>query len=305
MVPSKSADVGNYHNYYGPRRSGSSDRLKMFEQDWFNKKECADLGCNSGHLSFSIAEHFGPKLMLGIDCDSSLISRALQRLRMIPSTTIPVKVNNLLIPRAVSMMMDRQTKIYPHNLAFQCSDILELAGDKNNKPQKQFDTVICCSVSKWVHLNHGDVGIKKLFQTMFDLLVPGGIAVLEYQPWKSYERKKNTSLVTRAMFNEIVIRPDDFEGIITQDIGFEITERRGPPLADAKGFNRPILVLSKPKKSPVNVSISKKESKNARFEASMNNIGTDPDFEETAIVGVDNNEIQSKSKKSRKQPASK
>jgi hypothetical protein len=37
-----------------------------------------------------------------------------------------------------------------------------------------FDAVLCLSTSKWMHLNHGDEGIKRLFSRVFTALKPGG-----------------------------------------------------------------------------------------------------------------------------------
>lgn len=48
------------------------------------------------------------------------------------------------------------------------------------------------------------------------------------------------------MFKLICIRPDDFERILSNEIGFKIIDRLGTSLALAKGFQRPILILEKP-----------------------------------------------------------
>lgn len=43
------------------------------------------------------------------------------------------------------------------------------------------------SVLKWVHLNRGDAGLEALLAKFCHLLAPGGLLVLEPQPWKSYK----------------------------------------------------------------------------------------------------------------------
>lgn len=49
------------------------------------------------------------------------------------------------------------------------------------------DTVLCLSVTKWVHLHRGDPGLAALFARVAAALSPGGVLVLEPQPWRSYQ----------------------------------------------------------------------------------------------------------------------
>jgi 7SK snRNA methylphosphate capping enzyme len=49
-----------------------------------------------------------------------------------------------------------------------------------------------------VHLNWGDDGLMRLFQRCHDVLAPGGLLVLEPQPWKSYRQALRKQNVRRA-----------------------------------------------------------------------------------------------------------
>lgn len=232
--------VGNYRGYYS-QRPGGTERLQLFKKEWFWNKCCIDIGCNSGHLTFSMAEKFGPRCLLGVDVDQELIHRALNRLEHTPAVPADYRLN--LVPRAVRLKFEQKVN-FPANLKFECWDI---AKDHSSLIARgPFDTIVCCSLTKWIHLNHGDAGLMIFFRTLYELLSPGGTVVMEYQPWKSYERNKNSSEITKAVFKSICIRPEHFESILVDEIGFIIASRLGKPLEEAKGFDRPILILRRP-----------------------------------------------------------
>ena len=50
----------------------------------------------------------------------------------------------------------------------------------------KFDVVFVFSVSMWIHLNHGETGLQRLFENCQRLTKTGGLLVLEPQPWKCY-----------------------------------------------------------------------------------------------------------------------
>lgn len=74
---------GNYNRYYGYRNPNSLDdpRLKLFKAEWFKDKDVLDIGCNIGNVTLQVGREFGPRRVLGIDIDSSLIRAANKYLR--------------------------------------------------------------------------------------------------------------------------------------------------------------------------------------------------------------------------------
>lgn len=210
---------GNYQGYYRYRKRGhgadgasEDDRFKLLQESWFRGKDCLDVGCNVGHLTRAIAAKFGAGRMLGIDVDASLVSRAAE-----------------LQGGAGD------------GVSFLCEDALDC-----ELPDGSFDTVSCFSVSKWVHLHYGDDGVRDLFRTVRRLLRPGGLFVLEAQPWRSYRKNRHASERARRNFRAIRLRPADFPAYLLSDEGgFSSFEDLGRPGSAIRGFDRPIWLLRK------------------------------------------------------------
>ncbi|GFP82274.1 probable RNA methyltransferase at5g51130 [Phtheirospermum japonicum] len=84
------AIFGNYRNYYGYRVGQDLDedpRLKMMKKEWFEGKDCLDIGCNSGLMTISLAKKFGCRSILGIDIDGARIEDAHWTLRKVIKTS--------------------------------------------------------------------------------------------------------------------------------------------------------------------------------------------------------------------------
>ena len=77
-------------------------------------------------------------------------------------------------------------KKFPENVEFRNENYVQ-----DLELREKFDTIICFSTVKWIHLNFGDIGVKRLFLKIEKTLRPGGYFIFEPQDWKSYKSKKN------------------------------------------------------------------------------------------------------------------
>ncbi|KAK7247629.1 hypothetical protein RIF29_42516 [Crotalaria pallida] len=58
---------------------------------------------------------------------------------------------------------------------------------------QHYDTILCLSVTQWIHLNWGDEGLKTLFHKILSILRPGGLFVFEPHKWETYKEKQSDS----------------------------------------------------------------------------------------------------------------
>ena len=74
---------------------------------------------------------------------------------------------------------------FPNNIDFRIQNFI-----KDMSANEKFDTILCLSITKWIHLNWGDCGIRRLFKKIHSSLNLGGILILEPQEWRSYQKRK-------------------------------------------------------------------------------------------------------------------
>uniref|UniRef100_A0A1B0CK79 RNA methyltransferase n=1 Tax=Lutzomyia longipalpis TaxID=7200 RepID=A0A1B0CK79_LUTLO len=160
---------GNFINYY--QFNTPEERLSVFPShlwnNWKSQDEkilILDVGCNAGdftQLFYKFISKYSTRdiYILGIDIDSSLIERA------------------------------SENNAFEKNITYLCLDIME--GNKEELSdylafhnRENFDVTLCLSITMWIHLNHGDNGLRSFLKQLSSLT---DILVTEPQPWKCYQ----------------------------------------------------------------------------------------------------------------------
>ncbi len=227
---------GNYDAYYkyrggpvGLEQRAGDPRLQLLQRAWFEGRSVLDIGCNSGLITFALAEQFAPRSILGVDIDGNLIHRAQNRLTRLRQTASPASTTTTATTvGGAAGDLDGQSNIggtrsYPHNIEFRTENFVARKhrrrkqcdtsdGSKTTRPADQqaarvdtYEIILCLSVSKWIHLNWGDVGLKTLFRRVWESLPTDGtgLFILEPQPWYAQRWRlgpkhtiKHTSIVS-------------------------------------------------------------------------------------------------------------
>lgn len=78
------------------------------------------------------------------------------------------------------------------------------------------------SITKWIHLNHGDEGVSTFFRRVHRVLKPGGVYIIEPQAWETYAKTRRMDPRLRENARHLQLRPQDFPALLAE-LGF------GPP----------------------------------------------------------------------------
>lgn len=135
---------------------------------------------------------------------------------------------------------------FPENVFFRTQNYVLPDEALLNNDTQQYDLILCLSVTKWIHLNFGDAGLKLAFKRMFNQLRPGGKLILEAQNWASYKKKKNLTETIYNNYRNIEFFPNKFhEYLLSNEVGFSHSYTLGVPRHVSKGFCRPIQLYAK------------------------------------------------------------
>ena len=278
--------LGNYPSVPGM----AEKRLRAIaDPSLFEGKRVLELGCGDGALVHEIVREYKNCYLKGVDADSKLIELAACRARtcggerpgdrsMPDLDKIPICFRNRSKREFLSHFRSAAESLPTSHESssperpkpvFETENIIK---DITKYKHCQFDTVVCLSVAKWIHLNWGDRGLYRLLLKFYNSLKIGGRLVFDIHNWKSYKRMKRTERKqTRAekrigpkaatgsekaggrqkreiiktfayQYSAIAIKP---KGILDRlyKLGFEL--EREIPLGFETELKRPIYILRK------------------------------------------------------------
>uniref|UniRef100_A0A1I8IH04 RNA methyltransferase n=1 Tax=Macrostomum lignano TaxID=282301 RepID=A0A1I8IH04_9PLAT len=239
---------GNYRAYYGKRlRAGNlnigrlqDDRLELLQPDWYLGRDVLDIGCNDGILSLKIAETLGVKSLTGVDIDGHLVQRAQRNLRLrVREAEAELRLKRNLAREGYQVESRQQERTgFPYNVFFQAGNyVLDSEEQLGKVEENKYDIIQAFSITKWIHLNWGDRGLKLFFRRAFRELRPDGKLILEPQPFQSYKKKllcPSTSATT----------PISRCG--RRNFANTWNARSASLIQQYHGFQRPVLMCTKP-----------------------------------------------------------
>uniref|UniRef100_A0A182SQ80 RNA methyltransferase n=1 Tax=Anopheles maculatus TaxID=74869 RepID=A0A182SQ80_9DIPT len=159
--------------------------------------------------------------------------------------SFPLTMGNLS-GKVCQMDIGRAEHKFPHNVRFKTMNYVLKDESLINYDTQQYDLILCLSVTKWIHLNYGDLGLKIAFKRMFNHLRPGGKLILEAQNWPSYKKKMKLTRTIFENFTGIELLPARFHDyLLSPEVGFSHSFPLGIPRHLSKGFRRPIQLYIK------------------------------------------------------------
>lgn len=230
LIESKpSIDRYQYGNYRLPKSLScdvTDQRLTILKRfhKLFEDKRILDVGCGTGDTIKAMAVEFSSSNFLGIDRDSSLIRSA----------------NNSIRRREFSHL----------KIVFRCQNFVPSLAVKNSNvlpPSVVYDCILLLSVSKWIHLTHGDEGLIQTFHKIYQQLPKGGVFVFEPQLWPSYSKSRKINDAMFRNFNSIKLFPQQFPNFLVNNCSFSCYHHIGEVIRRKryKTYKRPIFLFYK------------------------------------------------------------
>lgn len=135
-----------------------------------------DVGCNSGELTVAMYRH-----LTGLDQPEGGHSGQLAR---VPLSVLACDLDADLVERA------RGHNPHPEDIAYETFDFMDTAARDaaldaflRRHGRTRFDLCLCMSVTMWIHLHHGDAGLRRFLAAAARAAT---FLLVEPQPWKCY-----------------------------------------------------------------------------------------------------------------------
>jgi SAM-dependent methyltransferase len=206
---------GNFHSYYGfhnPSTRYSAIFQGTFERIWNNLGQpktfsILDIGCNEGDLTVELLAMAKLELphvecvALGIDLDETLIIRAREKYKAIQN--INFAQIDCMAPNSIKSI----------------GNILS---------RDAYSLVSAFSITMWIHMNHGDIGLLNFLRLLSSLSLCS--VLVEPQKWISYrkamQRCRRLGLPELPYYQNLKIRSIEEECIrFYKEIGSEMVWR--------------------------------------------------------------------------------
>ncbi|PWW77483.1 hypothetical protein C7212DRAFT_178699 [Tuber magnatum] len=237
-----STKTGSYKTYQShARHTGSNPaahipdpRLLLLPQEILKDARVLDIGCNNGAVSGHLLLRHAVKSVVGVDVDEKLISKSRSHVNFMLSRVRPSDPSGRGEWYPVSSVRKYGSRIPPAEVCergrFWCGDYvtaIDPAAPSAGGGCAGYDVVFALSVVKWVHLAHGDSGLRSFFEKVAVDVKPRGYFVLEPQGWESYARAVGKNPELRGVFEGIRVRPGEgMEGLVAA-CGFRLVRRWG------------------------------------------------------------------------------
>ncbi|CAD5233924.1 unnamed protein product [Bursaphelenchus xylophilus] len=235
---------GNYNQYYGTRLDGKfvkDPRLDLMKDEWFAKKAVLDIGCNAGMITLYIAKHMNPRRIVGLDIDPNLVGIARKNIRHYCDKDVKL-AGKMPAPKHFE---EDEVPTFPHNVWFICTSYVFPDEEMLDMVIPEYNTILALSITKWIHLNWGDSGLKLFFKRAYKNLKSGGWFILEPQDIRTYGKSCRKIPSMKSVYKSIELTPDKFSDYLINEVGFVECLDLGIPKAKSKGFQRPILAFRK------------------------------------------------------------
>eukprot|EP00128_Syssomonas_multiformis_P010731 Colp12_sorted_trinity150504_noHs@11840 len=195
---------GNFQNYYSfnkvDARLGfmTEDVCKLIRGDQ-ERIFFLDVGCNEGDLTLALQQKLrktGASVnACGVDLDPVLIGRANSKTSSESAEFYAVDLSDRGVLDATKEVV--QDKAVGSTETTQCKDCTESICPKHrssdfilgrlrvlsHEDRSVFDLVTAFSITMWIHINHGDDGLRYFLRKLSSMCMK---LIIEPQPWKCY-----------------------------------------------------------------------------------------------------------------------